>query len=173
MLLPARMIRLVLLSALLVPSAPPGAFAASNAPLGFQILCLQSPEECLGGGAASITLTSEIADLIIRVNSQVNRSIRPRDEGTADVWSVNVSSGDCEDYVLTKRRMLIGAGVPSSSLRLAHVRTRDGIDHAILIVKTDRSDLVLDNLASEIKTLQDTSYRIIAASSTDPRVWTH
>jgi predicted transglutaminase-like cysteine proteinase len=72
--------------------------------------------------------------------------------------------------VLSKRRALINAGVPASSLRIAHVKAQ-GVDHAILVVKTDVSDLVLDNLVSNVVPLQKTRYRVLAVSGADPMVW--
>lgn len=144
--------------------------AASSAPLGFQVLCLQHPEECRGGGSSSVSLTDTLLGQIEHINSQVNRSIRPQNDRGGDVWTIGASSGDCEDYVLSKRRALINAGLPPSSLRIAYVKAQ-GVDHAILIVKTDQSDLVLDNLASKIVPIQNTRYRLIAVSSADPMVW--
>lgn len=119
-----------------------------------------------------MALTREVLESIRRVNSQVNRSIRPRNDPGPDVWTLGASSGDCEDYVLSKRYALMRAGLPSSALRMAHVRTREGIDHAILIVKTDHDDLVLDNLVADVLPLNKVSYRIVAVSSADPMVWT-
>ncbi|WP_449397229.1 transglutaminase-like cysteine peptidase [Devosia riboflavina] len=144
--------------------------AASSAPLGFQVLCLQHPDECRGGGSASVSLTESLLSTIETVNSQVNRAIRPQDDPGGDVWTVGASSGDCEDYVLSKRRALINAGLPPSSLRIAHVKAQ-GVDHAILVVKTDVSDLVLDNLVSSVIPLQNTRYRVLAVSGADPTVW--
>lgn len=144
--------------------------AASSAPLGFQVLCLQHPAECRGGGSSSVSLTDSLLGVIERVNSQVNGAIRPQNDRGGDVWTVGASTGDCEDYVLSKRRALINAGLPPSSLRIAYVKAQ-GIDHAVLVVKTDVSDLVLDNLASNIVPLGNTGYRLIAMSGADPMVW--
>jgi predicted transglutaminase-like cysteine proteinase len=144
--------------------------AAPGAPLGFQVLCLQHPEECKGGGSASVSLTESLLSTIESVNAQVNRAIRPQDDRGGDVWTVGATAGDCEDYVLSKRRALINAGVPASSLRIAHVKAQ-GVDHAILVVKTDVTDLVLDNLVSKVVPLQKTRYRVLAVSGADPMVW--
>lgn len=152
----------------MAPASP--VTAASSAPLGFQLLCLQHPEECRGGGSSSVDLTESLLGVIERVNSQVNRAIRPRNDSGGDVWSIGASSGDCEDYVLSKRRALINAGLPPSALRIAYVKAQ-GIDHAVLVIKTDGADLVLDNLASNIVPLRNTGYRLIAMSGADPMVW--
>lgn len=160
------------LAAFMFSTTSTASYAASAAPLGFQLFCLQQPAQCRGGGKPQIALTGEVLERIQRVNSQVNRSIRPRNDSGPDVWTLGASAGDCEDYVLSKRNALMNAGLPASALRMAHVRTRDGIDHAILIVKTDLEDLVLDNLVGDVVPLNRVSYRIIAVSSADPMVWT-
>jgi predicted transglutaminase-like cysteine proteinase len=146
--------------------------AGGHAPLGYQLMCLKAPQECKGGGKAKITVTSDVMATLKRVNSHVNRTIKPRyDAAGADVWNANATSGDCEDYVLAKRKALIKAGLPASSLRIAYVKTRKGEGHAILVVKTNGKDLVLDNLTATVKPLSQTGYRIISMSGANPRNW--
>ena len=89
-------------------------------------MCLKTPHECKGGGKAKITVTADVMATLKRVNGHVNRTIRPRHDVGADVWSASASAGDCEDYVLAKRRALIKAGIPASSLRIAYTKTRRG-----------------------------------------------
>ena len=162
-----------ILSASFLSLVPSHSFAASAAPLGFQLFCLQQPQHCRGGGKAEVELSAEMLQQIRQINGQVNRSIRPRNDSGNDVWTLGATSGDCEDYVLSKRQALINAGFPPSALRLAHVRTAAGIDHAILIVKTNSQDLVLDNLVSDVVSVSQMGYRVLAVSSADPRVWSH
>lgn len=154
-------------SAVSVPAYAGGA----HAPLGYQLMCLKSPQECKGGGKAKLTVTNDVMATLKKVNSHVNRTIRPRYDAGPDVWTANASSGDCEDYVLAKRRALIKAGIPASSLRIAYTKTRSGEGHAILIVKTNGRDLVLDNLSPTVKPLSQTGYRIISMSGANPRNW--
>jgi len=153
----------------LAMSAP--AVAGNKAPLGYQLMCLKTPSECKGGGTASVKATADIMDKLTRVNSKVNRSIRPRNDRGADVWSANATSGDCEDYALGKRRALIKAGLPASSLRIAYVKTRRGEDHAILVVKTSKGDYALDNLNASVRPLSQTGYRVISTSGANPMKW--
>jgi predicted transglutaminase-like cysteine proteinase len=160
----------VLATASLISATVP-AMARNNAPLGYQLMCLQTPSECKGGGAAAVTATSDVMGKLIRVNSHVNSTIRPRNDSGADVWSVNVSVGDCEDYALTKRRALINAGIPASSLRIAYVKTRSGEGHAILVVKTKNGDYVLDNLNASVRPLSQTGYRILSEAGANPMNW--
>ena len=165
------MLTTLLAAAVLSICATEGAVAAPHAPLGYQLMCLKTPQECKGGGKAKIVLTADTMAVLKRVNAQVNRSIRPRNDAGTDVWSASASSGDCEDYVPAKRRGLIKAGLPASALRIAYVKTRAGIGHAILVVKTGGKDLVLDNLTLAIKPLSQTGYRIISISGADPKSW--
>jgi predicted transglutaminase-like cysteine proteinase len=145
--------------------------ADADVPLGYLLMCVELPEECEAGGASSIVVTDEIEVTLAQINSRVNHAIVPlRDEG-ADVWTVNASAGDCEDYVLAKRHQLIALGLPPSALRIAYVKTRAQEGHAILIVKTGAEDLVLDNLSSTVEPLNESGYRIISMSGPDPLVW--
>lgn len=148
-----------------------GAMAQKRAPLGYQVMCLQTPSECRGGGASKVKLSGDVMGTLKRVNGQVNRAITPRHDSGADIWSVSATAGDCEDYVLAKRRALIKAGLPPSSLRIAHVKTRSGEGHAILVVKTNGKDLVLDNLTNTIRPLSQTGYRVVSMSGANPRNW--
>ncbi|WP_423068403.1 transglutaminase-like cysteine peptidase [Devosia sp. CN2-171] len=160
-----------LMAVIMLACAVP-ANAGGQAPLGYQLMCLKAPQECKGGGKAKITVTTDVMATLKRVNSHVNRTIKPRyDAAGADVWSASATSGDCEDYVLAKRRALIKAGIPSSSLRIAYVKTRKGEGHAILVVKTNGKDLVLDNLTATIKPLSQSGYRILSMSGANPLNW--
>jgi len=152
----------------------PAAQAGGHAPLGYQLMCLKNPNasECKGGGASKVKVTGDVMATLKRVNAHVNRTIKPKyDAGGADVWNASATSGDCEDYVLAKRRALIKAGIPAGSLRIAYVKTRSGEGHAILVIKTGGKDLVLDNLTAAIKPLSQTGYRIISMSGANPRKW--
>jgi predicted transglutaminase-like cysteine proteinase len=147
------------------------AVAGSKAPLGYQLMCLKTPAECQGGGSSSVEATADIMATLKRVNARVNNAIAPRNDGAADVWNASATSGDCEDYVLAKRRALIDAGLPASALRIAYVKTRSDVGHAILVVKTSRGDFVLDNLNTSVRPLSQSGYRIISVSGADPRQW--
>jgi predicted transglutaminase-like cysteine proteinase len=170
-----KIVRMIGLTAVALMIANPvtsaDAAGKKRPPLGYQLMCLKYPDECRGGGAASIELTSTHMSTLKSVNARVNRSIRPKADGRTDTWSINVSSGDCEDYVLAKRRALIKAGFPPSALRIAHVKTRRGEGHAVLVVKTGSRDLVLDNLTGAIKPLNKTGYRVLSVSGSNPTQW--
>lgn len=100
-----------------------------------------------------IALTEALNVNLIRVNRQVNQLIRSVPDKISaeggDIWSLPLvegrREGDCEDFVLEKRRALIAAGVPYDALSIAVVRTTFGKAHAVLIVGTDGGELVLDS----------------------------
>lgn len=163
---------IALFSGLAAPGlATPVLAGDAVAPLGYMLFCLQTPAECRPGGKDHVALNDGVLDIIKLVNARVNRSIRPRHDSGADIWSINVSAGDCEDYVLTKRHALIAAGLPPSALRIGYVKTRAGEGHAILIIKTNSHDLVLDNLVGNIRPLSQTGYRLISSSGANPLAW--
>ncbi|MNL88581.1 hypothetical protein D3C87_2183760 [compost metagenome] len=63
-------------------------------------------------------------------------------------------------------------GWSAKALRIAVTKTPAGKGHAVLVVKTDRGDLVLDNRMNEIKSWTDTDLRwLMIQSGDDPRIW--
>ena len=117
-----------------------------------------------------MALTDELMALLRGTNAQVNASIAPVSFEPIDIWSVGVKQGDCEEYVLAKRRALIRKGIPASALSIIYA-LRNGGGHAILGVRTDRGMFVLDNMTGGIKPLKSTGYRIVSMSGPDPMVW--
>jgi predicted transglutaminase-like cysteine proteinase len=141
------------------------------------LFCAQNPAECRdNGGSAVVTLTDRGMLELQNVNNAVNRTMvgrnDPRNELNGDVWRVNVRRGDCEDFALTKRSRLIATGWSSRALRIATAHTPAGEGHAVLVARTDKGDLVLDNRQSSIEVWRDTDLRWEKIQSgTDPYVW--
>ena len=112
-----------------------------------------------------------------RINRWVNANIEPvlDDQlyGAVDHWAYPDSGkGDCEDYVLLKRRLLIGAGVPRQALLITVVKDEHNDGHAVLTLRTERGDFVLDNKRDEILPWAQTGYRFVKRQSqSDPNVW--
>lgn len=144
--------------------------SAALMPLSMQFFCARNKNECASGGRSEVTMTPDLLAVLTQVNSRVNRSIRPQHD-TADIWALNPTSGDCEDYVLSKRSALVRQGVAAGALRIATTHTRFGESHAVLIVRTSQGDLVLDNLTNAIKTLRASGYKIRSMSSANPTAW--
>lgn len=142
-----------------------------SAPLGFQIFCLQNASQCRSSGSKTVAYSANLMRALNSVNRRVNRSIRPQNDLGVDTWSINVRRGDCEDYVLAKRAALISMGVSAGALRIATARTRRGIPHAVLVVRTNQGDYILDNLSGTIKQWNTISHQLIAMSGANPLRW--
>jgi predicted transglutaminase-like cysteine proteinase len=131
-------------------------------------------------GGGRVPLTTANLDLLNTVNRGVNRAITPApdmiENRAADIWSLplleGARTGDCEDYVLEKRRALAAAGLPQEALSIAVVRTRAGETHAVLLVDTDAGELVLDNRSQWIAPWNEVGYRWVKRQSpSDPARW--
>lgn len=145
--------------------------SSTLAPFAFIRYCVANPQACRPGAAVHVTWTGQVRATVFEVNRRVNRSIRPRSEAV-DAWSEGGTAGDCEDYALTKRWLLIGAGIPTSALRMAVATTAGGEGHAVLVVKTSDGDFVLDNQTNAMKRWNETGLRWLKiASGEDPQVW--
>jgi hypothetical protein len=90
-----------------------------------------------------------------------------------DRWSYpDDGYGDCEDYVLLKRRMLMQSGWPPQTLLVTVVHNEKDEGHALLMVATDSGDYVLDNQNMNILLRSETGYRFVKRQSqSDPNVW--
>lgn len=104
-----------------------------------------------------------------QVNTLVNAAITPATDlemfGIEEMWNYPGTRGDCEDYVLLKRRILMEQGWPVADLLITVVRRPDGQGHAVLTVRTDRGDFVLDNLVSQVRLWSDTPYLFVKRQS--------
>jgi predicted transglutaminase-like cysteine proteinase len=126
---------------------------------------------------ADVDLTPAALKDIERVDRQVNGAVTPETDmdhwGVVDRWDYPTDGkGDCEDYALLKRKILIGEGYPRQALLITVVKDLEGEGHAILTVKTNRGEFVLDNLNDKVLAWSDTGYKFIKRQSqTDPNVW--
>ncbi|MCB1492036.1 MAG: transglutaminase-like cysteine peptidase [Rhodobiaceae bacterium] len=150
--------------------------SVTSAPYAYKALCRTTPSACTGGGVDRMVLNDDNLALLDTVNRKFNASIQSLEDmanhGLPDVWSVGGKYGDCEDFALAKRQALIDAGVPASALSMAVVRTAEGVGHAVLVVRTDRGDFVLDNRRAEILGWDHTEYRWYKITAPDdPRRW--
>lgn len=151
----------------------------TNAPIGYVQFCERFPRDCtrLDRGNLRIRLSPMAQRVLSFVNDSVNDEIEPVSDqdlyGVVERWTYPENGqGDCEDYVLVKKRRLIERGWPASALLITVVRDEFGEGHAILTVRTDRGDLILDNKRSEILPWHETGYFFIKRQSAqDPRQW--
>jgi len=114
------------------------------------------------------------------VNADVNARVRSLSDidhyGIDDYWELPLEggggAGDCEDYALEKRKILMSRGVPMRALSIALVRTALNESHAVLLVRTDRGEYVLDNLTHAIMPWQSARYTWVKWQSREnPNVW--
>src|SRR5690348_7862442 len=151
----------------------------TRAPIGWKQFCQDHPEDCTGGSipALDVQLTKAAFKEMERVNRYVNDHIKPMTDldhyGVVEKWAYpDDGYGDCEDYVLLKRKMLMQAGWPQSALLITVVRDKKGDGHAVLTVKTNRGEFVLDNQVGEILAWNKTGYRFVKRQSqSDPNSW--
>ncbi len=140
----------------------------TSQPIGHYEFCKSNPGECAvrPRDVGPLRLTSALWDRINSVNSEINGAVKPLSDaeiyGHPEVWAFpDHGVGDCEDYVLEKRRILMQDGISLSNLLITVVRKPDGEGHAVLTVRTDRGDFILDNLNDEAKHWHRTGYRFL------------
>lgn len=127
--------------------------------------------------AIDVDLTATAMRDLERINRQVNAAIQPETDmdhwGVVDRWDYPMDGkGDCEDYALLKRKILMSAGYPRQALLMTVVKDHEGEGHAILTVKTNRGEYVLDNLDDKVVAWSDTGYMFIKRQSQeDPNLW--
>jgi predicted transglutaminase-like cysteine proteinase len=156
----------------------------SSVPIGWKLFCNAQPDECVpsGTGAQSVKLDSFAWRQLVSINTLANNGI----EGVADTdhydlhrlgipnwWTYpDDGKGNCNDYSLLKRRLLIEAGWPKAALLLTVVLDHHGDGHLVLTVKTNAGDLILDNLNAEIVRWDETGYTFLKRQSpANPNVW--
>jgi predicted transglutaminase-like cysteine proteinase len=156
-----------------------GVGAVTGAPIGWVQFCVEYDPECKTKPSVprDIVLTAQAWKDLERVNRWVNSNIRPITDlehwGVVERWNFpDDGYGDCEDYALEKRRMLLDAGWPREALLMTVVRDQNGDGHAVLTVKTDQGEFILDNQRDDILLWSDTGYRFVKRQSqANPNVW--
>ncbi len=140
--------------------------------------CERFPRECAVDPReeAVITLTPQVWQLIVGVNRKVNRDIRPMTDrehwGVVDSWDFPTDGiGDCEDYQLLKRRLLVERGLPRRALRMTVVIDEINEGHAVLMIRTDRGDFILDNKTNAVLPWHQTGYVYVKREGHDSTTW--
>jgi predicted transglutaminase-like cysteine proteinase len=153
--------------------------ATARAPIGWVEFCVEYKSECetKPSTARDVVLSPKAWSDMIKVNRWVNDNIKPMTDqehwGVIERWNYPEDGyGDCEDYVLLKRRMLMQAGWPRAALLITVVRDKKGDGHAVLTVKTDRGEFILDNEEPQVLAWNNTGYRFVKRQSqSDPNAW--
>jgi predicted transglutaminase-like cysteine proteinase len=143
----------------------------ASQPIGHFEFCRTHSGECSmkSSGDVRVRLSAARWNELVNVNNAVNAAVTPvTDEamfGKPEVWFYPADRGDCEDFVLLKRRELIARGWPVGALLITVARQRNGDGHAVLTVLTDRGDLVLDNLQPRVRLWSETDYQYVKRQS--------
>lgn len=153
-------------------------FGLSQAPYGFVRFCETNPEQCISRGNedARVDATPERLSELDDVNRTTNHSVKPMTDlelyGVNEYWTLPRTAGDCEDYALLKRQLLMQRGWPSSSLLMTVVRDERGEGHAVLTARTAQGDFVLDNKTDSVRLWHQTPYEFVMRQSyLNPKVW--
>jgi predicted transglutaminase-like cysteine proteinase len=151
----------------------------ARAPIGWIEFCSEYAPECETKAldARDVVLSAKAWKDLTRINRWVNETVKPITDlehwGVVERWNYpDDGYGDCEDYVLLKRRMLMQSGWPRQALLITVVRDKRGDGHAVLTVKTDKGEFILDNQHEDVLLWSDTGYRFVKRQSqNDPNVW--
>ena len=160
------------------PAAVMRVIGKANPPIGHYEFCQTYQSECqptsLDNGP--MKLTEERWKTMLDVNYTVNTTITPMTDmeiyGVEERWAYPTTVGDCEDFVLLKRKMLMNKGFSASNLLITVVLQPNGEGHAVLTVRTDRGDFVLDNMRNKVMNWSETEYTYLKRQDTaNPGRW--
>lgn len=150
----------------------------TSIPIGHAEFCRANPSECRGYPRQVEFETLDEANWaqLVAINDQMNRQIVPVSDldlyRVDEFWTYPDGYGDCEDIALAKRAALIANGWNPSTLLIAVVRQPNGEGHAVLMARTDRGDLILDNQDGLIKLWSETPYQYLKRQSqANPAQW--
>ena len=151
----------------------------TTVPYGWVDFCNRYAGECDGPvlQPTDVTLTPAALKDIEKVNRTVNGSVTSVTDsehwGMTDRWDYPLDGkGDCEDFALLKRKILLERGYPRQALLMTVVKDHAGEGHAVLIVKTNKGDFALDNLSDKAMRWDETGYRFVKRQSQeDPNRW--
>ncbi|MEX6506540.1 transglutaminase-like cysteine peptidase [Jiella sp. M17.18] len=149
----------------------------TSQPIGHYDFCKRYPATCQPNKVvAALKLTRAAWTTLVEVNNAVNTAIIPETDqeiyGVPEYWAYPTTAGDCEDFALLKQYMLQRDGVPASALLITVVRQTNGEGHAVLTVRTDQGDYILDNLDNRVLAWDATDYQYLKRQSDkDPGKW--
>jgi len=163
-----------LLSPVSAQSGPMLTGGLTSQPIGHYEFCKHNPGECSIRSAQAVPerMTDGLWERIVEINKRINAAIVPMNDidiyGQDELWTYPTEGrGDCEDYVLEKRRELAAIGVSLANLLITVVRKPDGEGHAILTVRTTEGDFTLDNLTDSVRDWRETGYRFLKRQSSE------
>ena len=151
----------------------------ADAPYGFIRFCATFAQDCAPSRRSfnrADGSPKSLAELDL-VNRLVNQAIEPVTDrvqyGVTEHWTIPTNGkGDCEEYVLVKRRMLIERGWSPASLLITVVIDENGDGHAVLTARTSTGDYVLDNKNATVLLWHQKPYKFVMRQSyLNPKRW--
>ena len=153
-------------------------FGRSSAPVGFIKFCAISPIDCQRSRQkpGRFEMTPARWRELEEINHIVNSTVEPVTDielyGEVERWSYPKRYGDCEDYVLLKRKLLAQRGWPVSALLITVVRDEAGDGHAVLTARTAQGDFLLDNKRTDVLVWHKLPYEYVKRQSyLNPSMW--
>jgi len=138
--------------------------ALTSQPIGHFEFCKREPGECSvrSRNKTPLTMSDELLQRLQALTVSINKAVKPKSDlqlyGQDEYWTYPVDAGDCEDYALAKRRVLMGDGVSAANLLLTVLRRPNGEGHAVLTVRTTIGDVILDNLTDSVLNWDEAEY---------------
>ncbi len=146
--------------------------SATSQPIGHFEYCQANPDECSirTRNPKILKMTDALWRRLVAVNTRINTEVKPVEDidlyGKDEHWTLPTNGqGDCEDYVLAKQLELRNAGIPVSTLLITILRRENGQGHAVLTVRTDKGDFILDNLNDKVVEWHETPYTFLKVQS--------
>jgi predicted transglutaminase-like cysteine proteinase len=162
-----------------VASAPANASGDARAPYAWSDLCRRSPAECRVdvNEPERAEMTPKLWKAMTTLNARINREVEAiTDEdhwGVVDRWDLpEDGKGDCEDFALLKRKRLAEIGVPRRAMLMTVVIDEENAGHAVLMIRTDRGDFILDNKRNAVLPWSQTGYVYVKRESQVRTGWT-
>lgn len=145
----------------------------TSQPIGHYEFCKRLPNECAirSVDQTPLELSKQLLRRLEKLTISVNQAVKPMSDidlySKDEYWAYPDKFGDCEDYVFRKRRVLMQEGISPSNLLITVLRKPDGEGHAVLTVRTDQGDFILDNLTDSVVPWDETGYIFLKRQATD------
>lgn len=101
-----------------------------------------------------LILNDELGELLTRIQRQGNKDVSYQEDirtyGQIEKWAYPKEDGpkllgDCEDFSIYKRKLLMDAGVPGGALLLTICKNSSEQGHCVLCVVTNDRDFIMCN----------------------------
>lgn len=136
-----------------------------GAPEGFSGVCTRYAWACAFSGGTDFSnadLLAHAEEINLAVNASTREISDEAQYARTEYWALPTSrGGDCEDFALAKKKALIARGISPQRLLIATVLDRKSNPHAVLVVRTEAGDVVLDNLTNRILDWRKTGYTFL------------